>query len=141
MKKRSLGNPFRIHGLVAGNYFTNRDDELKRLVHALNDPGSKLLVYSPRRMGKTSTVMNAIDTVNKNGGHAFLADLSTASTAVDMANRILAAASRIIGKKWKDFVTDVVSRLNVMVTDSEPGDRHSFAQLCVAMRSENKDKL
>ena len=45
MKKRSLGNPFRIHGLVSGNYFTNRDDELKRLVHALKEPGSKLHAY------------------------------------------------------------------------------------------------
>jgi hypothetical protein len=116
MKKRTFGNPFRIHGLVAGDYFTDRDEELKRLIHALTEPGSKLLVYSPRRMGKTSAVMNAVDTVNKNGGHAFLADLSTASTAVDMGNRILSAASRTIGKKWKNFVTDVVSRLNVTVS-------------------------
>lgn len=116
MKKRPLGNPFRIHGVVSGDYFTDRDDELKRLVQALTEPGSKLLVHSPRRMGKTSAVMNAVDTVNKNGGHAFLADLSTASTAVDMGNRILAASSRIIGKKWKNFVIDVVSRLNVAVS-------------------------
>ena len=60
MKKRSFGNPFRIHGLVAGDYFTDRVKELKRLVHALTEPGSKLLVYSPRRMGKTSAVMNAV---------------------------------------------------------------------------------
>jgi hypothetical protein len=116
MKKPPLGNPFRIHGVVAGDYFTDRDDELKRLVQALTEPGSKLLVYSPRRMGKTSAVMNAVDTVNENGGHAFLADLSTASTAVDMGNRILAASSRIIGKNWKNFITDVVSRLNVTVS-------------------------
>lgn len=116
MKKRPLGNPFRIHGVVSGDYFTDRDDELKRLVRALTEPGSKLLLHSPRRMGKTSAVMNAVDTVNKNGGHAFLADLSTASTAVDMGNRILAASSRIIGKKWKNFVIDVVSRLNVTVS-------------------------
>jgi hypothetical protein len=43
-------------------------------------------------------------------------DLSTASTAIDMGNRILAAASRIIGKKWKNFITDVVSHLNVTVS-------------------------
>ena len=42
----------------------------KRLVQALTEPGSKLLVHSPRRMGKTSAVMNAVETVNKNGGHA-----------------------------------------------------------------------
>lgn len=116
MKKPPLGNPFRIHGVVTGEYFTDRDDELKRLVRALTEPGSKLLVYSPRRMGKTSAVMNAVDTVNENGGYAFLADLSTASTAVDMGNRILAASSKIIGKKWKNFITDVVSRLNVTVS-------------------------
>lgn len=116
MKKPPLGNPFRIHGVVTGEYFTDRDDELKRLVRALTEPGSKLLVYSPRRMGKTSAVMNAVDTVNENGGYAFLADLSTASTAVDMGNRILAASSKIIGKKWKNFITDVVSRLNVKVS-------------------------
>lgn len=116
MKKPPLGNPFRIHGVVTGEYFTDRDDELKRLVRALTEPGSKLLVYSPRRMGKTSAVMNAVDTVNENGGYAFLADLSTASTAVDMGNRILAASSRIIGKKRKNFITDVVSRLNVKVS-------------------------
>jgi len=74
MKKRSHENPFRIHGLLAGDYFTDRDDELKRLVQALTGPGSKLLVCRPRHMGKTSAVMNAVDTVNKNGGHAFLAE-------------------------------------------------------------------
>jgi uncharacterized protein len=116
MKKPSLGNPFRIHGIVTGDYFTDRDNELKRLVRALTEPGSKLLVYSPRRMGKTSAVMNAVDMVNKNGGYAFLADLSTASTVVDMGNRILAASSKIIGKKWKNFIIDVVSRLNVTVS-------------------------
>lgn len=116
MKKRLGENPFRIHGVVEGDYFTDRDDEIKRLVQALTEPGSKLLVYSPRRMGKTSAVMKAVDRVNKNGGHAFLADLSTASTAVDMGNRILASVAGIIGKKWKNFVTDVVSRLNVTVS-------------------------
>jgi hypothetical protein len=116
MKKRPSGNPFRIHGVVGGDYFTNRADELKRITYALTDPGSKLLVYGPRRMGKTSAILKAMDAVQRNGGHVFLADLSTASTAVDMGNRILAAASRIMGKKWRRFVTDVVSRLNVTVS-------------------------
>lgn len=116
MKKRQNGNPFRIHGVVGGDYFTDRADELKRITHALTEPGSKLLVYGPRRMGKTSAIMNAMDSIHKNGGHAFLADLSTSSTAVDMGNRILGAASRIMGKKWRRFITDVVSRLNVTVS-------------------------
>jgi len=116
MKKRQIGNPFRIHGIVEGDYFADRAEELKRMINTMTEPGSKLLVYGPRRMGKTSAILNAVDTINKNGGHAFLADLSTASTAVDMGNRILAAASGIMGKKWRGFITDVVSRLNVTVS-------------------------
>ncbi len=116
MKKRVVENPFRIHGLVEGAYFTDRDHELKRIIQTLTEAGSKLLVYSPRRMGKTSAILNAVVTVNKTGGHAFLVDLSTASTAIDMGNRILAAASKILGKKWKNFINDVVSRLNVTVS-------------------------
>jgi len=116
MKKRQGRNPFRIHGVVEGDYFTNRADEIKRITSAMTEPGSKLLIYGPRRMGKTSAILKAMDAIQKNGGHAFLADLSTASTAVDMGNRILAAASRVMGKKWRRFITDVVSRLNVTVS-------------------------
>ena len=82
----SRNNPFRIHGVVEGEYFTNRTAEIKRMVNALTEPGCKLLVYGPRRMGKTSTILQAISRINEGGQHAFLADLSTASTAVDMGN-------------------------------------------------------
>ncbi len=85
------------------------------MIKALTDPGSKLLVYGPRRMGKTSAVLEAISNVNKADGIAFLADLSTSSTAIDMGNRILAAATKAVARKWKSFVTDIVSKLNVSV--------------------------
>jgi len=116
MKNLSFENPFRIHGLVDGDYFSNRVDELKRMKKVLTESGAKLLVFGPRRMGKTSTILIAVNAVNKNGGHAFLADLSTASTAVDMGNRILAEAAKIIGRKWENFIGDLVSRLNVTVS-------------------------
>jgi len=120
--KNSRNNPFRIHGVVEGEYFTNRTAEIERMVNALTEPGCKLLVYGPRRMGKTSTILQAISRINKAGGHAFLADLSTASTAVDMGNKILAEASRILGKKWKDFITDIVSKLKVSISlTPDPG--------------------
>jgi AAA+ ATPase superfamily predicted ATPase len=114
--KKPRYNPFRIHGVVEGEYFTNRTDEIERMVIALTEPGSKLLVYGPRRMGKTSAILQAIARVNEAGEHAFLADLSTASTAVDMGNKILAEASRVLGKKWKGFISDIVSKLTVSIS-------------------------
>ena len=50
-------------------------------------------------MGKTSAIMQAVQQVNQQGGCSFLADLSTASTAIDMGNRIMAAATRRTGKR------------------------------------------
>lgn len=141
MKRRSGENPFRIHGLVAGEYFTDRVEELKRLKKTLTEPGGKVLVYSPRRMGKTSTIMNAVDSVNKSGGYAFLVDLSTASTAVDMGNRTLAAASRIIGKRWKNFISDVVSKLNVTVTlTPDPATGIPLPSIDINLRGDQVEK-
>ncbi len=113
---RARTNPFRIHGVVTDRYFTNRAAELARLEQALAEPGAKLLVYGPRRMGKTSALAQAIDNHRRRGGLAFLADLSTASTPVDMANRILEAAARALGTRWRDVVSDLVGRLHLTVT-------------------------
>ncbi|CAB1075508.1 hypothetical protein D1AOALGA4SA_3328 [Olavius algarvensis Delta 1 endosymbiont] len=119
---KSRFNPFRIHGVVEGEYFTNRTNEIERMITALTEPGSKLLVYGPRRMGKTSTILQAIARINDAGEQAFLADLSTASTAVDIGNKILAEASRILGKGWKSFISDIVSKLSVSVSlTPDPG--------------------
>lgn len=109
-------NPFRIHGVATGEAFADRKDEVARIVAALGDPGSKLIVYGPRRMGKTSALLRAIERVRKAGGHAFFADLSTASSAADMSNRVLAAAGSVLGRSLKDFITDLVARLKLSVT-------------------------
>jgi len=109
-------NPFRIHGVVTDSYFTDRATELTRLEQVLAEAGTKLLVYGPRRMGKTSALAQAIVNHQRRGGLAFLADLSTASTPVDMANRILEAAARALGTRWRDVVSDLVARLHLAVT-------------------------
>ena len=68
-------NPLRIHGVVSGEHFTDRADEVGRIVAVLREPGAKLLVYGPRRMGKTSAILRAVERVEEEGGHALLADL------------------------------------------------------------------
>lgn len=116
MKGQKAFNPFRIHGVVEGEFLTNRTDEIDKISNALTEPGSKLLVYGPRRMGKTSAILQAVRQINQGGGCAFLADLSTASTAIDMGNRIMSAATRRMGKRWKNLITDIVSRMKVSVS-------------------------
>ena len=109
-------NPFRIHGVVEDESFTDRATEIARIVKTLAEPSAKLMVYGPRRMGKTSAIVRAIARHEAAGGVAFLADMSTASTIVDVANRILAAAGRALGRRWKDSVSDFVRGLGVSIT-------------------------
>ena len=114
--RKTRGNPFRIHGIVTGESFADRVDELARLERALTDAGSKLLMYGPRRMGKTSVLLRAVEEVNEDGGHALFADLSTASSAADMSNRILAAAGTVLGRSFGNFISDLVQRIRASVT-------------------------
>ena len=106
-------NPFRIHGVVAESFFTDRAEELARILKTLREPAAKLLIYGPRRIGKTSALARAIALHEAKGGVAFLADMSTASTIVDIANRILEAAGRALGRKWKDSISELVQRIQL----------------------------
>jgi len=117
----SESNPFRIHGTVTGPYFADREAEVERVVSTFAEPAAKLLLYGPRRMGKTSIVRVAIGAWKARGGHALLADLSTASHVADVANRILAATAHELGDRWTDWLRDLVQRLRVrLVLEPDP---------------------
>jgi hypothetical protein len=64
-------------------------------------------------MGKTSTVEVVADEMNAAGGSVIVADLSTATTVADMANRILQQAGRVLGRRWKDVAAELVRSIGV----------------------------
>ncbi|MGH7449485.1 MAG: hypothetical protein ACRELT_18060, partial [Longimicrobiales bacterium] len=106
-------NPFRIAGVVQPPFFTNRAAEVARVRAALSEPTAKLLVYGPRRMGKTSLLRLAMARDATRGGMACLADLSTASSPVDVANRVLSAATAVIGRRWVEVMQELPRRLGL----------------------------
>jgi hypothetical protein len=85
-------NPFRIGVHVSGAYFTDRAAEVKRIRRAFMEP-TRLLVFGPRRMGKSSAIAVASERARREGALVVRADLSTASTLVDVANRLLHSLS------------------------------------------------
>jgi len=136
MSRTRGANPFRIHGVVTQQFFTDRAAELDRILAALKEPAAKLLVYGPRRMGKTSALVRAIARHEDTGGVAFLADMSTASTLVDVANRILEAAGRALGRKWSDSIGDFVKRLGMKISlTPDPGSGLILPSLDVSLRA------
>lgn len=129
-------NPFRVHGVVHDQFFTDRAEELGKIRRVLREPGAKLLVYGPRRMGKTSALVRAIEQHEADGGVAFLADVSTATALVDIANRILDAAVRALGKRWRDAISDFVSRIGLSLKlTPEAGSGLILPSLDVGLRS------
>lgn len=109
-------NPFRIGGVVSGPFFADREDERKRIRQALVTPQEHLLVYGPRRMGKTSMLRVVQETLRHGGHPVILADLSTASSLSEMTTRLLQAATRELGRKWRDVAAAFAERLRIKLT-------------------------
>ena len=86
----AVANPFRIGEHVSGAHFTNRTAEIARIRSALLEP-SALLVYGPRRMGKSSAIRAAADVARSGRPKPVIVavDLSTATSLFDVAARLL----------------------------------------------------
>lgn len=106
-----MPNPFQIHGLATGPFFTDRAAEVKRIASTLRTPGDKLLLVGRRRMGKTSALAVARKRVERQGGTVIAADLSTVSTLADFTGSILDAASQTLGRRWGDVIARFAQRL------------------------------
>jgi AAA+ ATPase superfamily predicted ATPase len=100
-------NPFRIGTHVTGRYFTDRAPEVKRILGAMKEP-TRLLVFGPRRMGKSSAIQVAAERARKEGVLVLRADLSTASALVDVANRLLHSLS---GQRERAWLAELAARL------------------------------
>ncbi|MEK7239288.1 MAG: hypothetical protein AAB224_01750 [Gemmatimonadota bacterium] len=137
---RSPENPFRISGTVSGAFFTDRERELKQCLRTLREPGGKLLMAGVRRTGKTSVLERAVGTINAKGGHAFLADFSTATSLVDLSNRLLAGATQAAGRRWTTLVRDLVTRLQAQLSLApDPMTGLTVPSFSVALRQESAD--
>src|SRR5690606_19072735 len=85
-----VSNPFRIGEHVSGYHFADREEEVARIRRALLS-ASSLLVYGPRRMGKSSTINNAADSARNSRPKPIVvsADVATATNIYDVSARLL----------------------------------------------------
>lgn len=114
-----MSNPFRIGGTITGEYFTDREAELQRITATIREPQAKLVVYGPRRMGKSSALEVARQTVERRHGiPVVLVDVSTASGEADVATRLMRAAIASLGKQWQDIVKQFARGLSARLSVS-----------------------
>jgi len=127
-------NPFRVGGIVGGRHFTDRAVERRRIRRALTEPQDHLLVFGPRRMGKSSTLRVVQDELTARGKHVVAADLSTASSLTDLTNRVLQAAQASLGRVWRDVLTSLVQGLSVKIGVSMDPAGVPFPSVDVSVR-------
>lgn len=127
--------PFRIGGTVTGAFFTDRAAEVRRIAAALAERQAKLLVFGPRRMGKSSAIEAAVRRLRRKRRPVVVADLSTATALADVASRILQAAARQLPGRWKDVAAELVRHLRMQVTVApDPATGHPTLLLDVGRR-------
>jgi hypothetical protein len=113
-------NPFRIGERVSGEYFTDRAEEVKRIHRAMRDP-TRLLVYGPRRMGKSSAIQVAADRFVQEGGIVVRADLGGATGTTEVADRLLTSLARAVPSGASVSLADWIQALRLELTTDATG--------------------
>lgn len=114
-------NPFRIGEHVTGYHFADREGEVARIREAMLS-GSTLLVYGPRRMGKSSAITNAAELAHLARPKPIVvgADISTATNLYDVATRLLRSLyveTRWLKLRLEDLLGGLAPRVTVKLDE------------------------
>src|SRR3989339_861809 len=89
-----MKNPFFFGKEVSGDAFTDRKSELKELTSDI-EQGINVILYSPRRYGKTSLIKKTIGTIKNRGILTFYIDLFPMTTFNDFVKIFAEAISNL----------------------------------------------
>lgn len=119
-----MENPFCPYTLPIDAPFCNRITELKEL-ESFALSGSNVVLYSPRRYGKTSLVLRVQNTlVEKHGAIPIFADFFGVTSIDDIAARMAKAVFAVTHRSeplWKTALRTIKSFRVVMKPDAESG--------------------
>lgn len=118
-----LVNPFKYGKIVSGDDFADREKETKQLFGDLKS-GQNILLYSPRRYGKTSLIFRTLDLLKKDGVMTSYVDVYGCLTASDLMDKIIqetiVPAQRTL-QRIGDFLREQFSDLRPEVTLNTDG--------------------
>ncbi|MFH1654037.1 MAG: ATP-binding protein [Pseudomonadota bacterium] len=90
-----MENPFIYGESVKDKAFCNRKKEIAELLQDIND-GQNLILFSPRRYGKTSLIQNVLTQAEKNGIACIYVDLYPALNEIDFTNLLAKAIAHSV---------------------------------------------
>jgi len=110
-------NPFRFGEAIRGEYFANRKEEIRRLSLDLYS-GQNVILYSPRRYGKTSLVLEVLDRLRKKDCLCVYIDLFPVSSKMKFARIVASALAKgtsrkveEIGRVIREFLPSLIPKI------------------------------
>jgi len=94
-------NPFKFGEAVGGEYFTDREEEIEKLLLDLSSC-QNVILYSARRYGKTSLILKVLSKLRGKGYICIYADLFPASSKRKFAQILATAISKGVSSKLED---------------------------------------
>ena len=112
-----MKNPFVYGETVAGGNFCNRIQEINELVNDIKN-GTNVIIFSPRRYGKTSLINQVLEIAGQKGIISFYIDLYPAINkqkfieiyAQAISSGLPGKASRIV-KKLKEYLPRIIPKV------------------------------
>lgn len=110
-----MKNPFIFGDVVKGEYFTNREGEIKELTIDLLS-GQNILLFSPRRYGKTSLIIKILDNLKKENVIPVYVDLFRITSVHTFVKIYTAAITKATATKLEEAVQFLKTNFPTIVT-------------------------
>lgn len=98
-----MKNPFVFGDVVKGEYFTDREDEIKEIKLDLSS-SQNILLFSPRRYGKTSLILKVLDELKKENLITVYVDLFRITSAATFIKIYTASITKAAATKLDEAV-------------------------------------
>jgi AAA+ ATPase superfamily predicted ATPase len=116
-------NPFFFGEVVTGENFTNRVNEIKRLITDLGG-GHNIFLISPRRYGKTSLIINVLEHLKKKGLFTFYFDLYKAASLRELLEAYAKGVAQSCTTKverFSEFIKDIFPKIRPKIIIGSDG--------------------
>jgi len=108
-----MENPFVYGKVVRGRYFADREAEIAELINDIAS-GQNVIVFSPRRYGKTSLILEVLDRVKAEGLLTFYLDLFKVTSQETFIAAYAKEVARLHGGRIQNMlkkIRDLLPRL------------------------------
>jgi len=122
-----MKNPFKYGEAVLGENFADRKKELNELIRDLSD-SERIFLISPRRYGKTSLIMNALEVLKSKGIHTVYIDLYKATSLYKLLEIYVREITSAVETKFErmlDFFKKTLPGLRPKITVDPDGTTSS----------------